>query len=902
MKTLKGISFVALSAMGFLMSCNSGSGLPDGTLYSADEFTVTRDSVVQGKYVARAVSDYAITTNYASPEQGGVSSLLHFRLSINSRDNELSPGKDHVVIIGSDTTFTFGQCVEEIDSIVKNTQATKLDTDTQWRLKVDMSPVLDSFKENGYYVAAGNDTIYADDFKGVWIAGSVVPLNWDFENLYGRNDRKLIPVGNDGIYEITLTFNPKSQAPADPVGWHADGPTPGFPEYHSDQPLVNALYNMATSEIASDLRPDSTYRAGREWDGVWTRDVSYSIYLGLAFTDPYGAWRSLKAKLKDSPRGRVIVQDTGTGGSWPVSSDRVVWAMAAWEVYKATGDIDILNEAYEAIDNTLRDDMLVVWDSEFKLMHGEQSYLDWREQTYPKWMQPKDIYESMCLGTNVVFAQAFKVRSAMASELRKISDLKIEEMDSVITESINKHLWMDNVGYFSEYLYGGVYPIQSAATDNLGQALSIIFDVVDKERAASIISRTPYTPYGISSVYPQLPDIKPYHNNAVWPFVQAYWNIASAKVCNMESLEKGLASLMRAASMFATHKELYVADNGDYRGTAVNSDAQLWSCTGFASMIYRVIMGMSFQSDGIVFHPCVPTFFSGIKTLSGLHYRDADVTVNITGTGTEIVRFAINGRESDQYILPSDIKGDVVVDITMDDKRPVTCSINSQPQCWMPKTPIVEWTTDTCCSIANYSADMCYDVYVNGDILEQTCGTSLGYLPPKGYSLLDIVPVESEHYQGFTCRPHEYISEGSLILIDARELGVHTGTKFIANKSVASNFVETTAKVNTTIDFNVNIAEDGDYYFDVRYANGSGPINTENKCAIRMLYVNDVRAGAIVMPQRGIDEWLSTGNSNMVPIKLKKGENSFSLRLEVHNMNAEGVNTALIRQIRIIKK
>ena len=60
------------------------------------------------------------------------------------------------------------------------------------------------------------------------------------------------------------------------------------------------------------------------------------------------------------------------------------------------------------------------------------------------------------------------------------------------------------------------------------------------DMARSIISKTPYTPYGISSVYPQLPDIKPYHNDAVWPFVQAYWNLAAKKAGNMAAFEKGV--------------------------------------------------------------------------------------------------------------------------------------------------------------------------------------------------------------------------------------------------------------------------------------------------------------------------------------------------------------------------
>lgn len=71
-----------------------------------------------------------------------------------------------------------------------------------------------------------------------------------------------------------------------------------------------------------------------------------------------------------------------------------------------------------------------------------------------------------------------------------------------------------------------------------------------------------------------------------------------------------------------------------------------------------------------------------------------------------------------------------------------------------------------------------------------------------------------------------------------------------------------------------------------------------------MLYVNDNRVGAVVMPQRGTDEWISTGFSNMMTATLKKGSNDIRLIYEkpyCENMNGE-VNTALIDYIRIIKK
>jgi len=71
--------------------------------------------------------------------------------------------------------------------------------------------------------------------------------------------------------------------------------------------------------------------------------------------------------------------------------------------------------------------MNVAYDAGTGLVKGESSFLDWREQTYPKWMQPADIYESENLGTNAVHYQAlvkglqrhFAVLSMAAGDGRK---------------------------------------------------------------------------------------------------------------------------------------------------------------------------------------------------------------------------------------------------------------------------------------------------------------------------------------------------------------------------------------------------------------------------------------------------------------------------------------------------
>ena len=125
-----------------------------------------------------------------------------------------------------------------------------------------------------------------------------------------------------------------------------------FPALHSGFPLIDAVYNLSLEELTQDVSKDGTFHAGALWPGVWTRDTSYSTLLSLAAIDPRTAEKSLLRKVR---RGR-IVQDTGTGGSWPVSSDRVCWALAAWEIYLVTGDRQWLEQSATIVKNSIHDD------------------------------------------------------------------------------------------------------------------------------------------------------------------------------------------------------------------------------------------------------------------------------------------------------------------------------------------------------------------------------------------------------------------------------------------------------------------------------------------------------------------------------------------------------------------
>jgi glycogen debranching enzyme len=149
-----------------------------------------------------------------------------------------------------------------------------------------------------------------------------------------------------------------------------------------------------------------------------------------------------------------------------------------------------------------------------------------------------------------------------------------------IKAGINQHLWKEEQGSYGQYRYGRIHPLLSPRAEALGAGLSVLFGVAESERANSVLSRTPVMDYGIPCIYPQISGIPPYHNNAVWPFVQSFWGLAAAQAGHEAAFLQSLAAVYRAAALFLTNKENFVASNGDFAGTQVNSSNMLWSLSG----------------------------------------------------------------------------------------------------------------------------------------------------------------------------------------------------------------------------------------------------------------------------------------------------------------------------------
>lgn len=683
--------------------------------------------------------------------------------------------------------------------------------------------------------------------------------------------------------------------------WQLRNDISAYPRLNTPSTLHKAIYNMALDEMVNAVEPDTTLRTGKEWGGVWTRDVSYSILLSMAQMQPLASKVSLMKKV--NPNG-VIIQDTGSGGAWPVSSDREIWALAAYELYKVTGEREWLEYIYPIIKKSLANDALVV-QTDGGLVKGETSFIDWREQSHPRWMQTADIYNTETLSTSIVHAQALRALAEIATELGHADEAPAYlERARKIEDAVNRELWMPDKGYYAMYKYGRNHLILNPRAETLGESLAILYDVADADRARTITASNPTTPFGAAIFFPQIADMPAYHNNALWPWVGSYWALANAKAGNERGVLEAIGAIFRPAALFATNKENFNLDNGDI-ATELNSSNMLWCLAGNIALTQRILFGIEYRPNSLAFAPFVPKALAAERTLSNYRYRNAILNITVRGYGNRIKSFTLNGREHAPEI-PADITGTNDIVITMADNAIEPVGINHTANVKAPLTPIAWLENDSALDADGVPVNNMlrwnpieyighYVVLRDGQPVDTTRQTSYKATVPGEYQVIGVspdgVPSFASEPRSNTLRMVLQMPESSTSMTSSE---VSYAPEGALEGFTGTGFVEIDHN-SRPVSVSFDVPEAGEYAVSVRYANGNGPVNTENKAAIRTLSVDGDRAGILVMPHRGVANWNDWGSSNSVIAPMAAGRHSITIdyRPENENMNL-GTNHALI--------
>lgn len=861
-------------------------------LYQTDAYTLTGYRVKQGDFEAVAKSRTEITSSYKSKFDHGI----QVKFVVNGTLNELADYEENRLFFSSEydrvtsPVYVFG--TRESSDFIGRGEGNNQDGSTTVTFRLDMRPVLEAFKKQGYYEFYNLKRITPAEFKGVYITGDKTPLVRKFEQPPFPSQFELTDPDKDGVYEVKIDFETKSSPDGNrtpTATWKLQADISRFPQYQSSQVLADALYAMSLEEMLSNVRPDGAFRAGKLWDGVWTRDISYSILLSLAVVAPDVARESLMKKVSGDGR---IIQDTGTGGSWPVSTDRMVWALAAWEIYTVTGDRQWLNTAYQIISTSAAADLKNVRAAN-GLFYGESSFMDWREQSYPRWMDPKDIYQSQVLSTNAVHYQTYQILAKMAQLLGKPAG-EYGEAAAPLKAAINRRLWMPDKGYYGAYLYGRNFSSLSPKSEALGEALSILYDIADENQQRLIVTNTPVVDYGVPDFFPQIPNMPSYHNNAIWPFVVGYWTWASAKAKNSAAVEHGFGSIYRQAALFLTNKENMTATAGDPM-TMLNSDGQLWSVAANLALVYRVLYGMHFEPDKLILRPFIPKPYRDKRTLTNFKYRAGTLDITIDGYGDRIKSVTLDGKNVASAIVPGDIAGKHTLVVTMANNDLPASMITKHDALFSPETPTVSVSSSKLTWEPVEGARR-YFIYGNGRKISETTSTAFS-LPKNVYGEYQVLAVDGRGSQSFLSAPVEVLPPVGKIEIEAEadKAGVQNQHQGYSGEG----YLRLNKAEHLVLDYKVNVSKPGSYIVRFRYANGNGALNTENKCAIRTLRLDGKHVGAVVMPQRGT-EWNNWGYSNSHVVNLTGGPHIFKVAFEDSDNNMNGaVNEALLDKIEL---
>lgn len=658
----------------------------------------------------------------------------------------------------------------------------------------------------------------------------------------------------------------------------------------SNLPVLTAMYNLAAYELLDSIQPDGSLHAGANWSTVWTRDIAYAATLGASLIAPEAVRASLESRVKDG----VILQDTGTGGGWPISTDRVVWAVGAWCLYRSEGDIDWLQYCISVLKATLAQDDRVL-RTNTPLRTGETSFLDWREQSYPDWMTPADIGASYAFGTNVLHYTANLILARMLEELDKDEEAATYYgRAEALGEAIEQCFWNKANGQYCMLRTPDGYPDER--TDALANALAVISGVAG-EHASHAMSSLHRSPWGTPAFAPYKSSTQSaYHNRSIWPFEEAFVLMAHAELRDTAGAAFSMASLLRAAMAFGTNKENFHAQTGCAEQTMLNSDRQLWSVAGMLGMFYYGLFGIQYEHDSLVFAPCVPKGFAGSHWLTNLHIRDMVLTVRINGYGTDICSVRINGKAGSP-IIPLDSKGNMQIEIELlpaDDEEPTPEFPPAQED-----LPEPQWDAPTPTRLSWHPVPGAtgYYVFANGKALGATPECCFPISRTGGFCTEYRVQAVCEgNASGLSC-PWTVYAEGARLLLQPVSIGAEA--EYEVEKGQA--WLDT-KPCTALLQYESATLEAGHYQLRVQYSNATANRSDGNTCALRELLVDGEPVATIPLPHNTTaDNWECYTLSAAVALELASGCHAFALRYNPEtctNSNGE-INQCMVRAIEL---
>lgn len=652
-----------------------------------------------------------------------------------------------------------------------------------------------------------------------------------------------------------------------------------------NMPMMEAVYNRTMEETYENMytgRYGTVFRTGTAFNTVWTRDTAMASQYSLAWIYPDEIENCLHEKIVGSDGSLTYQEDSGTGGSYPVSTDRIITTISAWEHYLTTGNKELLEEFYEYTENTIEQDLHVCFDKESGLFFGETGGLDHSDKTYPDWMAQgyedgiTNIAESKPAVVNIIYCRVYEIMARAADILGYGDDVtaKWNNYHDELVKTVNEHFWDPEMGLYVCWEYPNYMGSMKAYKyDVISNGYAIMFGVADEEKADLIMKNYPLVLYGADTVYPQKSSGRQigsiYHNRGVWPGWESTLMIAGGQNGNYQLADEIFKSCVRGVAMEHTNYELFNFVTGD----GVNSKNQLWSIAATLAGYYRVLFGMEYTEEGIVFKPYVADWMEGPFELANYKYRDADITFKLSGKGDTLVSVKLDGVEMGaDYVLPTNLTGSHTVEMVVEDSgKRSEINLDDYNHVGCPDLPemkyedgVLTWTEDS-----RYT----YKLWNGEEYIEVSGGS---YTPSTDhYGAYSIIAVDADGICSEPSKPIIINPEENVIVIEAED-GEYIESAFCesANGSTGRGYVKSSYRTdNGRISVKVDIKKAGKYYLSTSYTANSG------NCPIRSIYVDGEDYATMLFPTIEYYWQMSTH----VTVELSEGEHIITLLCDPEN-------------------
>ena len=426
-----------------------------------------------------------------------------------------------------------------------------------------------------------------------------------------------------------------------------------FPVLKTSKPNVDKAFTLAVETLFKNT-PDSLIKAGGEYGGEWTRDVSINSWNAAALLMPEKTAYSLWSVTTDN-RSFIGHQ------YW----DHIIWVTAAYDFYQKTGDKAFLRQAYVASANTMKKLENEQFDADYGMFMGPSVFNDgiagYEEPVFDTAHRSSYVLDFpgskriKCLSTNSIYYNAYVTLAKMAAlEGDKAAEKAYTKKAADLRTAIRKNLFDAKNGKLN-YLVdaeGNVHPHQ----ETLGVAFAILFGIVNDAEAKQVISNVYTGKHGAPSIYPHFKRFDKEHpgrhNQIVWPFVNAFWADAAYSKGRKDIFSFELQNLADLAinsnNCFYEiyNEETGAVDGGWQQGGHWGSVYdQTWSATGYIRMILTDLLGLRFTPQGLTINPDVKLLNEfGVEQLSNLRYLYGRLNISVNGKGSKLAAVKVNGK------------------------------------------------------------------------------------------------------------------------------------------------------------------------------------------------------------------------------------------------------------------